>query len=432
MSTFTALESTTRALTADELQQGLVRALDSLGPRKRVLAIPPDFTRHHSRAGELTRAIWKYYGDRLACILPALGTHRPLSEAETAAMFGEVPRRLFATHNWRSDLATLGQIPTGFVSDRSDGAFDRSWPVQINRRLLDGGFDLILSVGQVVPHEVAGMAGHNKNIFIGVGGAPMIHNSHYLGAVYGMERIMGRADNPVRQVLNFASDQFAAALPLVHVLTVVGDDAGGLFVGDDLECFHKASELSLRLNFTLLERPIQKAVVYLDRDTFHSTWLGNKAIYRTRMAMADGGELLILAPGVDRFGEDAAMDALIRRHGYRGTAALQRAVREDPELAANLGAAAHLIHGSSEGRFTITYCSDRLSRAEIEGVGFGWAPLDRMLQLHPPAKLTSGWNNVEGEEVFFIANPSLGLWAHRGRFSMSEEGATSWQPARTG
>ncbi len=413
MSLFFAPESDS-LLSPAELRSGLFRALDDLGPRKRVLAIPPDFTRHHSLAGELTQAVWEYYGDGLVKILPALGTHRPMSDSEIGAMFGGIPRRLFEVHDWRQGVTEIGEIPADFIREQSEGALDFSCRVQIDRLLLEGDFDLILSIGQVVPHEVAGMAGHNKNVFIGAGGSEMIHKSHYLGAVYGMERIMGRADNPVRRVLNYAADRFAGSLPLVHVLTVIGNEGCALFVGDDLECFQRASELSLRLNFILLDSPIQKAVVYLDPATFHSTWLGNKAIYRTRMAIADGGELIVLAPGVERFGEDATIDGLIRKYGYRGTPAVLRAVREHADLAAHLSAAAHLIHGSSEGRFTITYCPGHLGRKEVEGVGFGYAPLESMREFYDPARLRTGWHHVGGEEVYFIANPALGLWAHRG------------------
>jgi hypothetical protein len=283
--------------------------------------------------------------------------------------------------------------------------------------LVEGGFDLILSIGQVVPHEVAGMANYNKNVFVGTGGPLGIHRSHFLGAVYGMERIMGRADNPVRRVLNYAADHFARQLPIVYALTVVGrEESGrlatrGLFVGDDVQCFEQAAALSARVNIQTMDRPIRKAVVFLDPDEFHSTWLGNKAIYRTRMALADGAELLVLAPGVREFGEDAAIDALIRKYGYRGTPATLAAVASDGELADCLGAAAHLIHGSSEGRFTVTYSPGGLSKEEVESVGFGYAAPDDMMARYDPAKLADGYNTVEGEEVFFISNPGLGLWA---------------------
>jgi nickel-dependent lactate racemase len=272
-----------------------------------------------------------------------------------------------------------------------------------------------------VPHEVIGMANYTKNILIGTGGRESINRSHYLGAVYGMERIMGRADNPVRSVLNYASGHFLRHLPIVYVLTVVGrrTDGGlavrGLFIGDDIECFHLAAELSLKVNFEILDQPIRKAVVYLDPHEFHSTWLGNKAVYRTRMALADDAELIILAPGVKEFGEDKTIDALIRKYGYRGTPATLEAVQANADIAGDLSAAAHLIHASSEGRFTITWCPGHLTREEIEGVGFNYGDLNAMLQRYDPEKLTNGYNLIDGEEVFFISNPGLGLWAHRSR-----------------
>jgi hypothetical protein len=257
---------------------------------------------------------------------------------------------------------------------------------------------------------------------VGTGGSEGIHKSHFLGAVYGMERIMGRADNPVRRVLNYASEKFARHLPIVYVQTVVAKNergelaVRGLFVGEDIECFERAAELSLKVNFVLLDGQIRKAVVYLDPSEFKSTWLGNKSIYRTRMALADHAELIVLAPGVQEFGEDPAIDKLIRKYGYAGTPATLEAVKKNADLATNLSAAAHLIHGSSEGRFTITYCPGHLSKEEIEGVNFRFGDLEQMLKRYNPATMTDGSNVIDGEEVFFISNPALGLWAYRGRF----------------
>ena len=411
-----------------ELKDVFFRTLESLGPRRKVLAVPPDITRFHSRAGELTCLAHEFYGDRLTHILPALGTHQPMTPAELDAMYPGIPHRLFSVHDWRNGLITLGEVPANFIREQSEGKLDFSWPVQIDRLLVESGFDLILSLGQVVPHEVAGVAGYNKNLLIGAGGSDSINRSHYLSAVYGMERLMGRADNPVRRVLNYASDRFLSKLPIVYVLTVVSEGAlRGLFVGDDVECFRKAASLSLDVNFTMLEEPIRKAVVYLDPAEFKSTWLGNKAVYRTRMAMADGGELVILAPGVRQFGEDAAIDALIRKYGYNGTPATLRAVENNADLAGNLSAAAHLIHGSSEGRFTITYCPGHLTREEVEAVGFGYAPLEAMLERYDPKRLAEGNQTVAGEKIFFIANPALGLWAHAARFSADRKETERWQ-----
>jgi nickel-dependent lactate racemase len=422
MSLYCAQGSPDRELSSSELRDFLSAALEKLGRRRKVLAVPPDQTRTASRAGELTRYAWEYYGEGLSTVLPALGTHKAMSAEQIAGMFGNVPPGLFHAHKWRDDVETIGVVPREFIHEQSEGKLDYEWPAQVNRLISRGGFDLILSIGQVVPHEVIGMANYNKNILVGTGGPDSINRSHYLGAVYGMERIMGRADNPVRRVLNYAASHFLTDLPIVYVLTVVGRNTSGaivvrgLFIGDDSECFHAAAELSFRVNFTLMPQPIRKAVVYLDPHEFHSTWLGNKAIYRTRMAMADGGELIILAPGVRGFGEDVRIDKLIRKYGYHGTEATVAMVKENADLAADLSAAAHLIHGSSEGRFRVTWCPGHLTREEVQGAGFDYAELSQMMKLYDPGKLPQGWNRVAGEEIYFIENPGLGLWASRDRF----------------
>jgi nickel-dependent lactate racemase len=422
MGLFFAAGSPSTEMSAEEIKAGLFAALDKLGVRTKVLAVPPDFTRMHSQSGVLTELAWQYYGDRLVDVLPALGTHKAMTDGEISAMYGATPRGLFRMHDWRHDVVTLGEVPGEFLYEVSEGKVDYCWPAQVNKLLRDGGHDLILSIGQVVPHEVVGMANYNKNIFVGTGGSIGIHRSHFLGAVYGMERMMGRADTPVRRVLNYASDHFATGLPIVYVQTVVGkNDAGklvvrGLYIGDDVECFELAAALSLKVNFKMMDREIKKAVVFLDPHEFKSTWLGNKSVYRTRMALADHAELIVLAPGVHEFGEDSAIDALIRRYGYCGTPRTLELVKEDPALAANLSAAAHLIHGSSEGRFTIRYCPGHLTREEIESVHFEYGDLAQMTAKYDPAKLRDGWNVVDGEEIFYISNPGLGLWAYEGRF----------------
>jgi nickel-dependent lactate racemase len=413
-------------LSAEDLKSGLFEALSKLGNKNKVLAIPPDYTRFHSRAGELTEFVWQYYGDKVKDILPALGTHTPMKPQEISHMFGQTPSTLFREHDWRNDIVSLGDVPSEFLYEVSEGRVNYSWPAQVNKLLISGGHDLILSVGQVVPHEVIGMANHNKNIFVGTGGAEGINKSHFLGAAYGMERIMGRADTPVRRVLDYASDHLAKHLPIVYVLTVLGkDDKGhlktrGLFVGDDRESFDMAAELSLKVNFIKLPKPLKKVVVYLDPSEFKSTWLGNKSIYRTRMAIEDGGELIVLAPGLKEFGEDKEIDRLIRKYGYVNTPKILELTRENDELKNNLSAAAHLIHGSSENRFKVTYCPGHLSKQEIESVNYNYGSLTEKIKLYDPSKLKEGFNTFPcGTEIFFISNPALGLWAYEERFMNS-------------
>ncbi|MGA2975470.1 MAG: lactate racemase domain-containing protein [Spirochaetia bacterium] len=407
----------------EELRAGLAEALGRLGKRRRVLAIPPDFTRFHSRAGRITEMAWEYYGDALTDVLPALGTHFAVTDEEKKIMFGQTPGELFRVHRWKQDLETLGRVPSEFIREVSEGKLSYDWPAQVDRLLVSGRHDLILSIGQVVPHEVAGMAGYNKNIFIGAGGREAINKSHYLGAVYGMERMMGRADTPVRRVLNYAAEHFTRHLPIVYALSVVGREPDGrlalkgLFIGDDHEVFARAAQLSLTVNFTMVEKPLAKIVVHLDPGEFKSTWLGNKAIYRTRMAIADGGELIVLAPGVRQFGEDPEIDALIRKYGYFTTPRILALVEENDDLKDNLSVAAHLIHGSSEGRFTITYCPAGLTREQVQKAGFRYGDLREMTRRYDPDVLRDGWNDLPGgERIYYISNPAIGLWSSRERF----------------
>jgi len=404
--------------------------LAALGDLKRVLLVPPDVTRAASWAGPLTVMLY----ERLKAtahveILPALGTHAPMTEAELAAMFPGIRPAVFRVHDWRRDLVRLGQVPAEFINEVTEGKLSFSLPCEVNRLLVEGEWDRIISLGQLVPHEVSGIANHSKNIFVGVGGQDTINRTHFIGAVYGMERVMGRAQSPVRAVLEYMTKHFAQDLPVAYILIVRGrDEAGrlvtrGLYAGDDEACFLRGAELCRQVNVNLLDSPLEKAVVYLDPSEFKSTWLGNKAVYRTRMALADGGELIVLAPGVRTFGEDAEIDRLIRKHGYRGTPHTMQMVQQDTDLSANLAAAAHLIHGSSEGRFNITYCPGGLTQGEIETVGFAYADPSDMLERYDPASLNDGWNVRDGgERVFYISNPGLGLWALRAQFEDERHG----------
>ncbi len=416
--------SPTTVIKSNELEYGLYSALVKIGHRKKVLVIPPDFTRFHSRAGDITSLIYNYYKENLKDILPALGTHAPMTSFELGEMYKGVPEGLFRVHDWRHDIITVGTVPGEFISEITNGALDYSWPAQLNKLVFNGGHDLILSVGQVVPHEVVGMASYNKNLFVGTGGQEGINKSHFAGAVYGMERMMGKTDTPVRKMLDYASVNFITHLPVVYVHTVIGrDETGklvirGLYIGDDENVFSLAADLSLKVNFSVLEKSLKKVVVYLDPAEYKSTWLGNKSIYRTRMAMADNGELIVLAPGLKEFGEDKEIDRLIRKYGYRGTPATLKFTKENDELLNNLSAAAHLIHGSSEGRFSITYCPGHLTKEEIESVNFKYADLKETIKKYDPDRLKDGFNRlVDGEEIYYISNPAIGLWTSKERIT---------------
>lgn len=400
----------------EELVNALKTAIEDRNLKK-VLLLPPDYTRMYSGAGKITAAYYDMLKDSCQVdVMPALGTHEPMTREECLAFFGEgVPFEKILVHNWRTDVEKIGEVPAEFVSEVSEGLVNEKIDVEVNRRLLDKSYDLIISIGQVVPHEVVGMANYSKNIFVGCGGSNMINSSHMLGAFYGMERIMGKDFSPVRKVFDYAHENFLKDIPLLFVLTVTtnkGDDTyiHGLYIGEKRDVFEEAVKLSQQVNLIHVEKPFKKVVVYLDPREFKSTWLGNKSVYRTRMAIEDGGDLIVLAPGVKKFGEDDENDRLIRKYGYAGREKVLELVEKNEDLKANLSVAAHLIHGSSDGRFNITYCTEQLSGEEIRGVCFGYAPYEEMAKKYDPAVLTDGYHTVDGEEIFYISNPALGLW----------------------
>jgi nickel-dependent lactate racemase len=406
-----------RGSVTDRIGAGEKRAALQLipGRPRKVLIVPPDHTRLNSGAGPLTAMLYERFAPAAQVdILPGIGTHSPMTPAQLRMMFGDtIPLERFLVHDWRRNVRHVGTVPGRLIKQWSEGVVDYDVRVEVSHHLF-GGYDLIVSVGQLVPHEVVGIANYTKNIMTGVGGPDSINKSHFLGAAYGMERMMGRIDTPVRKLFNYGIQTFLRELPIVYVLTVMqktrdGMVMRGLYIGDDDETYRLGARLSQQVNLDLLDAPLKRALVYLDPLEFKSTWLGNKAIYRTRMAMADGGELIILAPGLREFGEDPEMDRLIRKYGYRGTPATLAAVKADEELRANLGAAAHLIHGSSEGRFCIRYCpGPGLSAEEIRAVGFEAGRLED----YPTDGLRDGFNG----ELFYISNPALGLWALKGQF----------------
>jgi len=412
-------------LTHEEIRAALLKSLEGRSLKK-VLIIPPDFTRFHSNAGFITN-VYYHALTEMGCevdLLPALGTHVPVTEEEVRVMFGDIPYEKFIPHNWRTDVMKIGEVPAEYLEEITEGLWHDPMSVEINRLVMDESYDLIISPGQVVPHEVIGMANHSKNLFVGVGGSDMINKSHMVGAVYGMERMMGKDHTPVRKAFDYGLEHFLKDRPILFVLTVCTAPGGkiqthGLFIGDTRKVLEAAIELAQEKNIDFVDTGIKKCVVYLDPSEFKSTWLGNKSVYRTRMAIADGGELIVLAPGVERFGEDPAVDKLIRKYGYRGRIhTLEEFEKpENQDLRDNMGAAAHLIHGSSDGRFTITYAVKDITKEEIASVGFNPADYDEMAARYNPETLQYGYNTLpDGEEIYFIPNPALGLWINREKF----------------
>lgn len=414
------LTNETSGISPAEVEKCMDELLAQYPGLKKVLIIPPDFTRCYSYAGELTQVLYKKLSPTATVhVMPALGTHMAMDGEEKEKMFGNVvPEEAFLVHHWQTDTVSIGKVPQEVIEEISGGLYSTDIEVEVNEKLINGGYDLILSIGQVVPHEVVGMANYSKNIFVGVGGRQMINKSHMLSAICGMEKALGVADSPARKVFDYAQQHFLdGKLPLVYIQTVttLKDEEiclNGLYTGPSRKPFELAVELSGKLNICHVERRAKKLVTYLDPYELKTTWVGNKGIYRTRMAVADGGDLIILAPGVKAFGENEEMDNMTRTYGYKGRDYVLKLFNEGA-FENRIMAAAHLIQGSSDGRFNITYCTkpENLSKEEIESVGYQWMDYKDAASLYDPDTLHDGWNTLEnGEEIYFVKTPALGLW----------------------
>ena len=403
-----------------QLDEMLRNLLNQWPDIHKVLIIPPDYTRCYSYAGIITQKIYQMIGDKAHVdVMPALGTHMPMSEEEMQKFFGDViPRDRIIVHHWQTDTIRLGYVPAEVCSEISGGLFPEKIDVEVNHLLFDGGYDLILSVGQVVPHEVVGMANYSKNIFVGTGGREMINKSHMLSAICGMEQALGVMNSPARKLYDYAQQHFIdGKIPLVYLQTVTTSENDavklhGLYIGQSRKPFENACKLAQKLNIVHVERRAAKVVAYLEPTELKTTWVGNKGVYRTRMMIADGGELILLAPGIRAFGENEEMDAMTRKYGYTGTKHILDLYRQGA-FEGKLMSAAHLIQGSTDGRFTITYATrpDLMSREEIEGVGYQWADYNEISKRYDPEKLKDGWNVLpDGEEIYYVSTPALGLW----------------------
>jgi len=387
----------------------------------RVLLLPPDITRAHSGVGRITEMLYeRLCGEADVHVIPTLGQHVPHTAEENRHMFGAIPNERIHAHDWRGGSVAVGELEAEFVTQATGGAADWAFPIVLNRMLMEEPWDLVINVGHVVPHEVLGFANHNKNYFIGLGGKDLICASHMAAACCGIENNLGNLVTPVRACFNEAEERYLGALPDLYIQVVMARDAAGrlvhtgVHVGDDLETYLAAARQSREQNITVLDEPLAKVVCVMQGDEFFSTWVANKAVYRTRMALADDGELVIIAPGLKRFGEQQEVDALIRKYGYVGTPRVMEQYRTNADMQDLAHATAHLIHGSSEGRFRITYAPGHLTCEEIEGVNFGYAEIAETIARYRPEQSTEGLNKTaDGEEYYFIPTPSAGLWATR-------------------
>jgi nickel-dependent lactate racemase len=368
-------------------------ALAGVRPGTRVLAVIPDKTRDDNTDLLFPMVSQELAAHRAGCLdaLVAQGTHPPMTDAEKRAKIGASAAHLplfgeVFDHSWDdpAHLTSLGTLTAEEVSRLTGGLMRQDVPIQLNARLASGVYDLILVLGAVVPHEVAGFAGGAKYLFPGVAGPALTHLTHWLGALATIERVIGRVETPTRHIIEAAADRVTTpviALTSVATRTAEGLRTHALFAGTLRETIRQAAAVSAHVHIRHLGRRYRSVIALLD-DHYDEMWVAGKASYKLGAIIEDGGELIIYAPHLKAI--STTHGRLIEKYGYAPLEQVREMVDGSDELRANLCVAAHLAHvsyGSRVGedgaiapRYRITLASS-IPEDVCRRVKLGFAPI---------------------------------------------------------
>ena len=349
-------EWSTEGLDPSTLTAIVQEALEVVQPGERVLAIIPDKTRVDN-THLLFPVAAEFLSKRGVASFDALvaqGTHPAMSKSQKLLKIGrtDFSGQLF-DHRWdeSDELITIGELNAETVQQLTMGLIDYAVSVRINKLLAPGIYDKVLVFGATVPHEVAGFAGGAKYFFPGVAGPELTHTTHWLGALAGIENIIGQVETPTRRLIEAAADLIdARIISLNTVVSRAEDDelvTYALFAGDIREAFRKAAEVSRQVHIRYTGRKYKKVIALLDPH-YDELWVGGKASYKLGAIIEAGGELIIYAPHLTKLSETHG--ALIEKYGYAPLESVRDMLGVSAELRENLCIAAHLAHVAYAGR----------------------------------------------------------------------------------
>ncbi len=348
-------------LSETDLKAIVEQALDPIQPGERVLAIVPDKTRDDN-----TDLLFPFAAEVLTGkgvtrfdALIAQGTHPPMTETQKLLKLGIRNERssyfsgAIFDHRWDrpEELVTLGELSAEKVSKLTAGLISRSVPVSLNKLLAPGAYDTVLVFGATVPHEVAGFAGGAKYFFPGVAGPELTHTTHWLGALAGIENVIGQVETPTRHLIEAAADLVPAQV--ISLNTVVSRNSNGklithgFFAGEIKQAFRRAAEVSSQVHIRYTGRKYKRVVALLD-EHYDELWVGGKASYKLGAVIEDGGDLIIFAPHLT--GISQTHGKLIEKYGYAPLESVRDMLGASEELRENLCIAAHLAHVAYAGR----------------------------------------------------------------------------------
>lgn len=413
-----AIAAPGQQLPAHVIQQTLVTGLEGRFTNGRVLVLIPDHTRTLPLPLLFRMVVDILRDTRQLDFLVALGTHPPLSDEALCQLVGITAEERATTyrhigllnHAWQDPnaLITLGTLTV----DQVKAIAGRYWheslggdvPVRINRLVLE--YDHIIILGPTFPHEVVGFSGGAKYLFPGISGAEMINVTHWLGALITIMDMIGMKSTPVRDMIHAAAALVPTPITLVSMVVEKGDLAG-IFVGNYLDGYEAAAELSSQRHIVWLDKPMERALSFAP-PMYDELWTGAKAMYKLEPAIADGGEIIVYAPHLDTVSH--VHGKYIYQVGYH--------VRDyflkqwDRFASIPAGVLAHSTHlkgagtfnGSEHPRIQVTL-SSRISEADCETLNLGY---------HDPATInTDEWTGRENEGILYV--PKAGEMLYRVR-----------------
>ncbi len=293
-------------LTADDVESILASGLDPLPiDHKHVLVIIPDGTRT-APIPLMFRLLYEQIGRRAARLdyLIALGTHPPMPSEALDRLVGipasertvRYPNVQIFNHRWDESeaLRLVGTISSEEMERLTGGLINGDVPVRLNRLINE--YDHVIICGPVFPHEVAGFSGGYKYFVPGIGGPEILNATHWLGALVTSLRTIGVKDTPVRRVIHRAAE-FVSTPVVCLAMVLQGDALHGLYIGEPVEAWSAAADLSAKLNIITVPNPF-KRVLSVPSTMYDDLWTAAKAMYKTEPVIADGGEVIIYAPQI--------------------------------------------------------------------------------------------------------------------------------------
>ena len=297
-------------LSEEQINQTLHKALAGNYPNEKLLILIPDHTRTIPLPALFKQLTHLLNDAKQLTFMVALGTHPALNDDQLNKLVGITPQQRhelesrnvrIVNHAWYEEgtLTSIGTLPQAQIQDIAGDRWHHTLggdvDILINKAVLE--HDHVMILGPTFPHEVVGFSGGAKYLFPGISGADMINVTHWLGALAGVRGTIGIKDTPVRDMIHAAAKHVPTPITLI-ALTVVGQGLAGMFIGNHIQAWQAAADLSSERHIIWVDKPYKRVLSWAP-PMYDELWTGGKAMYKLEPALAEGGELIIYAPHLD-------------------------------------------------------------------------------------------------------------------------------------